>query len=462
MLALVQPFFYILETYCCTPSDPKSFVAPNHVETIASLFRVNDRGIRGTMLQKMAFLSRSVDANALNTSVFEPLCSGFADSSAALRELTLKSTLSLVPHLTAPNVEKLSRYLVRLQNDTEPSIRTNTVIFFTKLAPHLSSVSRQKMLLPAFVRALKDPFTPCRLAALQSVLQAKDFFDPPAIAASVLPAVTPQLLDPVPEVRKEAFRLVDDLLFLLRQVSERMPAPPASLDSGGSSHAPAPSSGPAPAIPSAPSTGPSSHAPAPASGGYLSSLSSWVTSSAKPTTSSASVPVPNPPAPPAAVSVRAAPLPPAATPNVAAMHIHSTPNNNADFDLDVDDAGDDGWGDDDVGDDELTGHSSRSGSHRSAAAAPSSSAALPVAAKGGLLAPAQEDDFFGTFDTAKTARPRPAATSAAGGRGRGKLVIPGGRSVSATGTPTATKPPKPAVTKLTLDDDPVGDAWDDF
>jgi SCY1-like protein 1 len=107
--------------------------------------------------------------NALNQAVFEPMCSGFSDSSAALRELTLKATLVLVPYLFQPNLEKLSRYLVRLQSDQEASIRTNTVIFFSKLAPYLTDTTRQKLLL----RALKDNFKPCRLAALQSTLKAK-------------------------------------------------------------------------------------------------------------------------------------------------------------------------------------------------------------------------------------------------------------------------------------------------
>lgn len=77
-------------------------------------FNVNDRAIRGTLLQKAPSLEQNLDDDMLNSAIFEAMCSGFSDSSAALRELTLKATLVLVPHLTHPSLEKLARYLARL------------------------------------------------------------------------------------------------------------------------------------------------------------------------------------------------------------------------------------------------------------------------------------------------------------------------------------------------------------
>jgi hypothetical protein len=68
------------------------------------------------------------------------------------------------------------------------------------------------VLLPAFVQAMKDPFMPCRNAELKSTLKVRLFSDPEGIASVVLPCVTPRLLDPLAEVRREAFAAVDDLL----------------------------------------------------------------------------------------------------------------------------------------------------------------------------------------------------------------------------------------------------------
>ena len=143
VLAIVPLLFQIAESYLTkTPELFQKHVAP----LVPLLFAVNDRGVRGSILQKISVLESQLDKSALNSSVFEPMCSGFTDSSGPLRELTLKSTIGLVPKLHHANLEKLVRYLVRLQADPEASIRTNTVIFIGKVAPHLSENSRQKLI----------------------------------------------------------------------------------------------------------------------------------------------------------------------------------------------------------------------------------------------------------------------------------------------------------------------------
>lgn len=406
---------------------------------IGILFKVNDRAIRGTLLQKAPFMAESYDKNTLNEAVFEPMCSGFSDSSAALRELTLKATAALVPHLTHPNLEKLSRYLVRLQSDPESSIRTNTVIFFSKLAPYLTETTRQKMLLPAFVRAMKDPFTPCRLAALKSTLKAKEFFDPMGIASRVMPAITPQLLDPSAEVRREAFTAVDDLLFVLRQESERLnslpeptPAnfattnPAAQTRSAGAAAAPA-----KPVVPKAPSS----------SGSF--SLSSWMTSKAAPESASQSASAPA--APLQQHRPFAAPVPPVARPPPAFSQALGSLNLNNESEH-WDDA-DDGWGAEEEDDLDVSAGPNRFGA--SPAAASGSLFTAPVAAPPvSLFAAADDDDFFGGMD-AKPAKP--VAMRAMGGGA--KLVVPAKKPGAAA---------KPAVQKLPTNNDSTSDGWDDF
>jgi SCY1-like protein 1 len=189
---------------------------------IGLLFKVNDRAVRGALLSRMTLFSTMLDESSVNRVVFEPMCSGFTDSSPALRELTLKSAVVLVSFLTPANLEKLTRYLVRLQSDTEASIRTNTVIFIGKVVPNLSDMARSKMTLPAFTRAMKDPFHPCRLAGLKSICACREYFDEKALALEVLPAISPSLVDNVEEVRVEATRAIEELLVILKDVGERM------------------------------------------------------------------------------------------------------------------------------------------------------------------------------------------------------------------------------------------------
>ena len=204
VLAIVPLLFQIAESYLA--KSPELF--QRHITPLVPLlFAINDRGVRGVVLQKISLLEGHLDKTAINSSVFEPMCSGFTDSSAPLRELTLKSTIVLVPKLNHANTEKLVRYLIRLQSDPEASIRTNTVIFIGKIAPNLTEMSRQKLILPAFMRSMKDPFMPCRLSALRAIVTCKEYFTQKDLADKVLPAVAPHTLDAANDVRKEAFNV---------------------------------------------------------------------------------------------------------------------------------------------------------------------------------------------------------------------------------------------------------------
>jgi SCY1-like protein 1 len=409
--SILKPLFFVGEHYLDNDFGKEL------TSTVSILFTVNDRGIRGALLQKASLFSKHLDKNTLNQAVFEPVCSGFSDSSSALRELTLKATLGMVPCLTPPSLEKLSRYLVRLQSDPEASIRTNTVIFLRKLAPHLTDTTRHKMLLPAYVRALKDPFTPCRLAALQSVLTSKEFFEPNILAGKVLPAVTPSLLDGAADVRKEAFTVVDDLLFALRQESERMNSQP---DASAKTAVTAPG-----VPPSVPQTSTTPVPSAPSSGGYLTGLSSWMTSSAKPTEPVPSTARAGPP--------RSAPAPAISAPAAGAGYTPAAPLAMAHLTLD-DDANDDdgGWGDDDLDVSEPPRAQRPTG---------------VTTTKSSLFAPAPaEDDFFGSFD-AKPVKQASLRVSSAG-----KLSIPAKKTKPVT---------KAAITKLAADDN-MDDGWDEF
>jgi SCY1-like protein 1 len=439
---MLQPFFFIAENLL-----EGNDIGTEMASLVAMLFVVKDRGVRAALLNKVSFMTQHLDKNTLNASVFEPLCSGFSDSSPVLRELTLKATLVLVPSLNQPNMEKLARYLVRLQSDSETSIRTNTVIFISKLAPHLSESSQQKLLLPAFIRAMKDPFSPCRMAALQSTLKSKDNFKIGELATKVMPTVTPLLLDPMEDVRKEAFSVVDTLLVTLRVESDRMAhiarreaAQQAQTQSSQTVHM-APSSAPAPPVP-----------PSPATGGYLSGLSSWVAGSTKASdehgvaAAPASGPSPQMSQPaPVPVPVRAAPAPPVQQFSSMGMsnNLSTTtiPADDGWGDEDDIDADSDGWGDD--MDDGLGNLSASSGFKAGGSNKP---VATPAPSS---LFSADMDDPFASIGamSAKKIVPRVSGSG-------GKLVMPK--------KATAIKKIIAPATKLSIKDDEVADGWDDF
>jgi SCY1-like protein 1 len=431
---MLVPLFYIMENY----QDP-SKIGKDLGPLVSKLFTVPDRGVRSILLNQVGFMTKHMDKAALNAKVFEPLCSGFNDSSPVLRELTLKATLTLVPTLNPPNMEKLSRYLVRLQGDTETTIRTNAVIFIAKIAPHLSDVSKEKMLLPAYARAMKDTFAPCRLSALQSCLQSKSLFTMTDLASKVLPSVTPLTLDPVVDVRKEAFKVIQNMLQDLQQESSKMEQRSQAQQmqqqqqSAGGQHLGPSVTTPAAAV----GTG---VAPAPTSGGYMSSLSSWMASSTQPapaTTTAATTAA----RAPSAIPARQQPVV-GLTQQVAATSLSSTNGASASAAVN-DDVGwgddDDGWGDDDdIQDDDPFANI---GTKKTSA----SNTAAPAA----LTKTFNNDDPFATIGM----------TTAVGGprAGGGKLVMPKKPVLGAKKLVT------PPATKLQISkDEEVEDGWDDF
>ncbi|KAI3879287.1 hypothetical protein MKX03_024262 [Papaver bracteatum] len=128
--------------------SPKDFTA-KILPTVVKLFASNDRDIR-------------VGLFTTSRSVYPHVATGFSDTSAVLRELTLKSMLILSPKLSQRTIAgSLLKYLSKLQVDEEAVIRTNTTFLLGNIASYLNDGTRKRVLINAFtVRALRDTFRP--------------------------------------------------------------------------------------------------------------------------------------------------------------------------------------------------------------------------------------------------------------------------------------------------------------
>ena len=423
VLAMLGPLFFIEEHY----QDPEK-VGKELAPLVAKLFTVPDRGVRSILLNTVGFLTETLDKSALNSSVFEPLCSGFNDSSPVLREMTLKATQELVSYLNAPNIEKLSRYLVRLQSDAETSLRTNAVVFIAKIAPHLSEVPRQKLMLPAYSRSMKDPFSPCRVSALRSLMQSKTLFTKQDLAVKVMPCVMPLLLDPMTDVRKEAFKVVRDFLGEIQQESNLMTerGDPPTIGVQNPSKI-LPKTGAAPTatapVPAQPASG----------SGYLSGISSWMTSP----TPIVPAPKPGPTTPVAPKSSQPQHPVPAVRPQPPTQQFASASLNTPKPAPVVDDGwdddnDDDGWGDD-VDNNALAFSNIRGGGGGNPLYKPAT--ATNNAFGGGM-----DDDPFASLGMKTVSSVKPRAT-------KGNLVLP---------------KKKPPAKKMTMNANEMSDGWDDF
>ena len=60
--------------------------------------------------------------------------------------------LLIVPRLHAPSIDIVMRHFAKLQVDEQPSIRTNTTICLGKIAKSIPQATRDRVLIPAFLR----------------------------------------------------------------------------------------------------------------------------------------------------------------------------------------------------------------------------------------------------------------------------------------------------------------------
>eukprot|EP00002_Diphylleia_rotans_P009155 TRINITY_DN1917_c0_g1_i1.p1 TRINITY_DN1917_c0_g1~~TRINITY_DN1917_c0_g1_i1.p1 ORF type:complete len:813 (-),score=185.05 TRINITY_DN1917_c0_g1_i1:47-2485(-) len=195
----------------------------NIVPCVTKLFSCNDRAIRIHLLQSLDSYCEHLPVALINEQIFPQMINGFTDTSAALRDLTIKSMILIVPKLREKEVNtQVLKYFAQLQMDSEPGIRTNTTICLGKIAKSLSVPTQQKVLIPAFMRALKDPFNQARNASLLAVSATLDLYTPEDTAQRILPSIAPLTLDPDGMVRNTCFQTIQLLMARLEAHSKKL------------------------------------------------------------------------------------------------------------------------------------------------------------------------------------------------------------------------------------------------
>uniref|UniRef100_A0A7N0TIA1 Protein kinase domain-containing protein n=1 Tax=Kalanchoe fedtschenkoi TaxID=63787 RepID=A0A7N0TIA1_KALFE len=191
--------------------------------TLVKLFATNDRAIRVGLLQHIDQYGESLAANIVDEQVYPHVATGFNDTSAFLRELTLKSMLVLAPKLSQRTISgSLLKYLSKLQVDEEPAIRTNTTILLGNIANHLNEGTRKRVLINAFtVRALRDTFSPARAAGVMALCATSSYYDITEVATRVLPTLVVLTVDPDSDVRSKAFDAVEQFLQIVKHYYEK-------------------------------------------------------------------------------------------------------------------------------------------------------------------------------------------------------------------------------------------------
>ena len=202
------------------------------------LFASPDRRLRVCLLDNLPAMIDHFPQKVVNDKIWPQIGTGFTDTAPVVREQSVKSVLAIITKLSDRTVNgDLLKQLAKTANDEQPGIRTNTMICLGKIARNLGASTRQKVLIAALTRSLKDPFVHSRNAALQALAATADLFSEEDGASKILPAVCPSLVDKEKLVRDQAGRTMDVYLGRIRKYTSTMPEtvlpPPAAANANG-------------------------------------------------------------------------------------------------------------------------------------------------------------------------------------------------------------------------------------
>ncbi|XP_039958589.1 N-terminal kinase-like protein isoform X1 [Bactrocera neohumeralis] len=192
------------------------------VPCVVKLFASTDRVTRSRLLQQLELFIAHLQPQVVNDQIFPQVAHGFLDTNATIREQTVKSIIHLAPKLNYNNLNvEVLRHFARLQaRDDQGGIRTNTTVCLGKIAPHLHPQVRQRVLVSAFIRAMRDPFPPARVAGVLALAATQQYFLLSEVANRVLPSLCSLTVDPEKTVRDPAFKTIRGFLGKLEKVSE--------------------------------------------------------------------------------------------------------------------------------------------------------------------------------------------------------------------------------------------------
>lgn len=215
--AILNPIFKIGKML--TEEEYQSKLIP----CIIKLFACKDRATRCKLLQQLDSYINYLSPNVVNDQIFPQVVQGFLDSNFTIREQTMKSMLHIAPKLSPTNLnEELLKHFTRLQTrDEEGGIRANTTVCLGKIAKHFSSHTQQTVLLPSFLRMLRDPFPPARHAAIAGMSANESLFNTKDCATKIMPALCTMCIDPDANVRRLAFKSLSLFMERVQAQSEK-------------------------------------------------------------------------------------------------------------------------------------------------------------------------------------------------------------------------------------------------
>uniref|UniRef100_A0A0K3CH41 FGENESH: predicted gene_7.86 protein n=1 Tax=Rhodotorula toruloides TaxID=5286 RepID=A0A0K3CH41_RHOTO len=196
------------------------------IQPLVRMYATPDRAIRMALLENLERYADKLQNKDVNEKVWPHLQTGFGDVVPVIREATVKAIPLIATKLNDRILNNdLLRVLSKTQTDVEPGIRTNTCILLSRLSRHLQTSTQRKVLIPAFARALRDPFVHARIAGLMALMATCEVFEKEDLAGKVIPAMSICLVDREKTVRDQAFKAIDMFVKKCESLTASMQSP---------------------------------------------------------------------------------------------------------------------------------------------------------------------------------------------------------------------------------------------
>ncbi|KAK4704408.1 SCY1-like protein 1, partial [Phenoliferia sp. Uapishka_3] len=205
------------------PLPEKEYTA-SIIQPLIRMFATPDRAMRMALLEGLDKFADKLTNKDVTERVWPHLLTGFGDVVPIIREATVKSILLIAPKLNDRILNNdLLRHLAKAQVDPEPGIRTNTCILLGRLSRLLQPGTNRKVLVPAFARALRDPFVHARIAGLMALMATADCYEKEDLAGKVIPAMSICLVDREKAVRDQGYKAIDMFVKKCEALTAGMP-----------------------------------------------------------------------------------------------------------------------------------------------------------------------------------------------------------------------------------------------
>eukprot|EP00924_Labyrinthula_sp_SR-Ha-C_P004628 snap_masked-scaffold_1-processed-gene-6.30-mRNA-1 protein AED:0.43 eAED:0.43 QI:0/0/0/0.5/1/1/2/0/709 len=203
-------------------------------------FSSKDRQGRLEVLKSLPLFIEYIPQEKLNKpphSLFTRIISGFSDNSVAMKEATLRAITVIAGKLDSKNInDVVIKALLKLLEDPQPSIITNTVVCLSKLLGFFSEETRVKVIMGVFPKALKSSQHHTRTAGIKAIISSLTFFvvdDANSLktrekiiiqgkhfATKILPSLALAMVDGHKTVRNEAKIAIHKVVSKLEEVSQ--------------------------------------------------------------------------------------------------------------------------------------------------------------------------------------------------------------------------------------------------